>query len=397
MLIFKLPYCLFCMNFVIHDFILMSTILINCSNLKKGGGLQVADSICCDITRFTQHRFVIVLSSHMQTTSSRIKRNASCIVKNYDSNNGLKVLLTGRDTVLDKIVTDYGVDVVLSIFGPISWKPRCPHLCGFARPHIVLQDSPYFSNMSFIKRIREKLFDDVLAYFFRRGVNVFFTESAYISEKWQAQTKGIKVYTVTNYYNQIFDHPEDWERHLLPSFDGCTILSITGYYPHKNLEIAIDVAKNLRAKHPDFRFRFVFTIEAEQYPTLDEDIASYFYFIGRTDISEAPSLYQQATIMFQPSLLECFSATYPESMRMNVPIVTADMGFARSLCGEAAIYYAPLDAEEAAKAIFQVATDEELRVKLVANGKKQLLQYDTYEQRTNKLVDLAVKLAASKL
>ena len=182
------------------------------------------------------------------------------------------------------------------------------------------------------------------------------------------------------------------EAHILPKFDGVTLLCITGYYSHKNLEIAIEVTDILEQKHPDFHFRFVFTIDADEYPALTEAQKRHFCFIGRTDVSEAPSLYQQATIMFQPSLLECFSATYPEAMRMNVPIVAADMGFARSLCGEAAMYYDPLNAQEAADVIYRVSTDESLRERLINNGKRQLLQYDTYEQRTDKLINLAEQL-----
>lgn len=370
----------------------MSTILINCSNLKKGGGLQVADSICNDLARFSQHRFIVVLSSFLQNTGDKIKESTNCVTKYYNSNNGFKVLLTGRNDVLDGLVKAYHVDIVLSVFGPISWKPRCPHLCGFARPHIVLENSPFFRRMPLLKRIKERLFNNVLTYFFCRGVDAFFTESFYISEKWKDKIGKVRVYTVTNYYNQVFDRPESWKTHILPKFDGVTLLCITGYYPHKNLEIAIEVTDILEQKHPDFYFRFVFTIDADEYPVLTAAQKQHFCFIGRTDISEAPSLYQQATIMFQPSLLECFSATYPEAMRMNVPIVAADMGFACSLCGEAAMYYAPLNAQEAADVIYKVSTDESLRERLINNGKKQLLQYDTYEQRTNKLINLAEQL-----
>ena len=77
---------------------------------------------------------------------------------------------------------------------------------------------------------------------------------------------------------------------------------------------------------------------------------------------------------------------------MNVPIVAADMGFARSLCGEAAVYYPPLDAKAAADAIYKVSMDKELRAKLINNGKKQLLRYDTYEERTDKLIKIVEQL-----
>ena len=370
----------------------MSTILINCSNLKKGGGLQVADSICCDLSRFLQHHFIVVLSSYLKNAENKIKKYDNCDVTFYDSSNGLKTLLTGRDKFLDELVSKNKVDAVFSVFGPISWTPHCLHLCGFARSHIVLSDSPYFSAMPFGKRLKEKAVNIILTYFFCRGVNAFFTESAYISEKWQLKVGKRKVYTVTNYYHQVFDLPAQWIKHPLPGFEGSTMLCITGYYPHKNLEIAIEVTKTLKAEHPSFRFRFAFTIDECQYPALDEDMRQHFCFIGRTDVYEAPSLYQQATIMFQPSLLECFSATYPEAMRMNVPIVAADMGFARSLCGEAAVYYPPLDAKAAADAIYKVSMDKELLAKLINNGKKQLSCYDTYKERTDKLIKIVEQL-----
>ena len=66
------------------------------------------------------------------------------------------------------------------------------------------------------------------------------------------------------------------------------------------------------------------------------------------DISECPSLYRQSTFAFQPTLLECFTATYPEAMRSGKPIVTPDLEFARGLCGGAAVYY---DAERTDKII----------------------------------------------
>lgn len=48
-------------------------ILINASNLKRGGGLQVADSICEQLELFPHHNFIVVLSSYLSETHKRIK------------------------------------------------------------------------------------------------------------------------------------------------------------------------------------------------------------------------------------------------------------------------------------------------------------------------------------
>ena len=75
-------------------------------------------------------------------------------------------------------------------------------------------------------------------------------------------------------------------------------------------------------------------------------------------------------------------------MRMERPIVTTSMAFAQGLCGKAAAYYSPLSAEEAAEAIYNVASDAEYRNQLVEAGTEQLKTYDTYDERAKKLTEL---------
>ena len=200
------------------------------------------------------------------------------------------------------------------------------------------------------------------------------------------------IYTVTNYYNQIYDIPIKWKEHKLPDFNGVTLLTITAPYPHKNLPIMIKVAKYIKRFYSNFNFRFVLTINKSDFPEIPSDLEKHFLFIGKVDISECPSLYKQADVMFQPTLLECFTATYPEAMRMGVPIVTTDLEFARGLCGDAALYYEPLDAEAAAEAIYKVSTDKIIKEQLIGKGLIQLQQYDTYVQRAEKLISIAEKI-----
>ena len=63
-------------------------IIINASDLKAGGGLQVADSICCELDKYPQHHFVVVLSTYLQKTAERIAdyENVETIFYNYNNN-----------------------------------------------------------------------------------------------------------------------------------------------------------------------------------------------------------------------------------------------------------------------------------------------------------------------
>ena len=366
----------------------MSVFLINCSNLKNGGGLQVAHSVCSQLGRYQQHKFVVVLSSYIRAFD--IPDGSNVEVYRYDVKNDVATLLFGRDKFLDDLVSKHDVEVVLTIFGPSRWIPRCKHLCGFARAQLLLKN-PLQKELSWKEKLNYKIWE----WGFKKSSDTFYTENQYISDMLPNFLGDVKVYTVTNFYNQIFDQPKNWQRNVkLTSFDGVTLLTVSSTGIHKNLRIMMPVSEYLEQNHPDFKFRFVLTCQPEAL-NVPPALQHHFEFVGKVDVSECPNLYEQADIMFMPTLLECFTATYPEAMRMDVPIVTTDLEFARGLCGDAACYYSAIDPKAAAEAIYKVATDKEYAARLVANGKKQLKNFDNYEQRADKLIKILEEITSN--
>lgn len=366
----------------------MATFLINASNLKAGGGLQVADSICGMLVKIEKHKFIVVLSSYLQMTLKRVGNEDNILAYCYDVPNSISTIFLGRDSFLDSLVEKYHVDAVLTVFGPSRWKPRVPHLSGFAIPHLLIPESPYFKRISWKERMRLKIYGSILKWSLKRSANYFWTENPFTSKRLHKLLKSKNVYTISNYYNQVFDHVDLWTRSItLPEFNGATCLSISSPSSHKNFGIIEGIVRYLRGRHPEFKVRFVLTCTVEQWP-MAEDVRKNVIYVGKTDVSECPYLYEQADIMFMPSLLECFTATYPEAMKMEVPIVTSDLEFARGLCGDAACYYNSIDPEAAAEAIYKVATDRYYAKQLVENGKNRLLTFDNYEQRADRLIKI---------
>ena len=121
--------------------------LINCSNLKAGGGLQVADSLCCQFGKYPQHSFIVVLSPYMIGTEVRMKNLPNVETVTYEVPNSFKSIVLGRDVFLDSLVEEKSVLAVLTVFGPSRWCPRVPHLSGFAMPHLVIPESPFFTQI----------------------------------------------------------------------------------------------------------------------------------------------------------------------------------------------------------------------------------------------------------
>lgn len=367
--------------------------LINCSNLKAGGGLQVADSVCCQLERFRKHHFVVVLSDFLNFTKKKIAAYPNVELYDYNIPNSFRTVILGRDGFLDKLVATKNIQGVLTVFGPSRWAPKVPHLSGFALPQLVIPESPYFTRMDKITRKKWWIWCKVRQLSLKKTADYFWTENPYISKRFEALMGNKSIFTVSNYYNQVYDHPEKWVRSIkLPAFNGVTCLSVSSPASHKNFGIIEEIVRYLGKAHPEFKVRFVLTCKADQWP-MAEDVRDSIIYIGKTDVSECPYLYEQADIMYMPSLLECFTATYPEAMRMEVPIVTTDLEFARGLCGEAACYYSAVDASAAAEAIYKVSTDATFKKSLVEYGKKQLQTYDNYEQRAEKLIHILEEIA----
>jgi glycosyltransferase involved in cell wall biosynthesis len=347
----------------------------------------VADSICGQLFRYSQHRFIVVLSKHLVETAHRIEGINNVEVYRYDIPTTFRTVVLGRDKFLDRLVEKINIDAVLTVFGPSRWRPKVPHLSGFALPQLVIPESPFFQRMGKTERIKWWLWCLVRKWSLKRSSDLFWTENSYISRRLELLYNQ-EVHTITNYYNQVFDQPERWKRSIkLSEFDGVTCLSISSPSSHKNFGIIEDVVRYLRQAHPNFKVRFVLTLSEQNWP-MAEDVRDSLVYVGKIDVSECPNLYEQADIMFMPTLLECFTATYPEAMRMEVPIVTTDLEFARGLCGEAACYYSAVDAKAAAEAIYKVATDEAYRLRITAYGKGRLKKFDNYEQRAEKLVHI---------
>lgn len=367
-------------------------LLINGSNLKIGGGLQVADSFCRTLSSFPEHVFHVVLSSKLRRTLDDISSYPNVVCHEHSvSNRSIPEIISGRDRFLDNIVRNNGIEAVISIFGPICWKPDRPHLVGFARAQILVSSSPYYELLSPAARMVEHVRNHFIKRFFMRSGDMFYTENGDVTEKVKRLFHTDKVITATNTFNQVFCQPEMMNEYGLPPFDGTTLLTVSSNHVHKNLRIIPQVSSILAGKYPDFKFRFVVTVPKDCFQAWDGTAMEHVLCIGPVDISQCPSLYRQCDLEFQPTLLECFTATYPEAMVSERPIITTDLDFSHGLCGKAAAYYDPLDAEDAADTIYRVACDEAVRKAMVEEGRNQLKHFDNYLTRARKIIDYISK------
>lgn len=368
-------------------------ILVNCSNLKMGGGLQVAHSFLHEIKSCKQHFFFIVLSTSLrkQIDFNKFDENFKFLI--YDVHPNIFKIITGHDVFLNRQVKKENIDVVFSVFGPSYWKPRVKHIVGYAKPHYVYRDSPFFKNLSLTESLKLKIKGCFQLIDFSKNNDKLITENKDVSLRLQKIFKKKEIYTVSNYYNQIYDKPEEWNKDVkLTRFDGFTLLTISANYPHKNLSIIPKVIKYLINKYPTFNFRFVVSLKKESlYYIGDRSIDDHLVYLGKLNIDQCPYIYSQVDAVFLPSLLECFTATYPEAMIMQKPILTSNLDFAKGLCGEGAVYFDPLDPSDIGEKIYELAADKKKQQVIRKAGMNRLKYFDSYSERAKKYLEIIVE------
>ena len=176
--------------------------------------------------------------------------------------------------------------------------------------------------------------------------------------------------------------------------DEALFLVLASHYPHKHLEFVPSVAEAL-ARRTGRSFRFLLTIDpaGPGFAQIAADagrrgVGERVGTVGPLRLPDCPGAYAACDALFLPTLLETFTASYPEAMQMERPIVTSDLPFARDICADAAAFYAPLDAGDAAARLAELLASEERRAALVAAGRRRLGQLLDSKGRADVVVDL---------
>jgi glycosyltransferase involved in cell wall biosynthesis len=196
------------------------------------------------------------------------------------------------------------------------------------------------------------------------------------------------------------DGAPDGPRRRISAGGPFRFLCLTEYYTHKNLEVlpkALAILPGLTSRraqvvttvapghHPAAR-RLVEAIERQG---LEHQVVN----LGPVSSEDLAAVYRACDALVLPTLLESFSRTYLEAMRFGLPILTSNRDFARSICGEAALYFDPLDAGSVARSMARVMTDPALRHRLAAEGSRRIREFPGWDELAGRFVEVLEWLA----
>ena len=120
-------------------------------------------------------------------------------------------------------------------------------------------------------------------------------------------------------------------------------------YPHKNHKVIADMATFLGSQQSLIKELIVTLNEAEGKVLLSS--IPWVKNVGRIGTSECLKRYHNTDALFFPSLLESYGLPLVEAMTLDIPILCADLPYARWLCEEQAIYFKPTDPSSAWRAV----------------------------------------------
>lgn len=372
-------------------------VLLNASTIIKGGGVQAVVSFIHTLDAARQQDKI---DWHLLVSSVVLLQMERLGLKLDPSKDSLLEASPSKNKASRRFIKDYvnakNIDAVFTFFGPAYVNFSVPHICGVADGWVTHSDCEAYKKIpSWSQRVKMLLLCVYKGLWLRRADAWFVEQEA--ARQGLGSRLAIDKNAVHVIANNCAQHYLDYSGPALLEGDKTRILIFASYYPNKNIESVPSIAKALQAQGYD-NVEFVLTIDSED-AGLQRVMAQAHQLsvghcinnIGPVDVSDGPALYRSCQILLMPSVLETFSAVYPEAMAMGLPIVTTDKSFARAICADAASYYISDKPDDAAKAIATLLSDQQAYEQLAAKGTKRLEDYPNADKKYQLLHDMVVK------
>jgi glycosyltransferase involved in cell wall biosynthesis len=340
-----------------------SNLFINASTLVAGGGISIAVNFirCLNQNYSDRYNLKFIVPKHPSYQISEIKSSDLIVVPDGLERLYKRLLL---EAWVKKQAHEFGADVVFTIGNiaiPIGGIPQVVllHFAFAVYPKSVawkflsFTDRLRFGTMAWVIRLRLGLADHI------------FVQTETMKDRLMSVTRipGNKVSIIPNSVSldSLSEVVEDPKR-LSSYFEEegfFSMVCLSRYYAHKNLEILVPLAKRIKSHNE--KFKIYITIDESQgngankilNEIQENGLEDVLINIGPVSFTEIPYLYKTVEALILPTLIESFSGTYIEAMYFKKIILTSDYDFARDVCKESGFYFDPLDCDSIYNAIIK--------------------------------------------
>ncbi len=372
----------------------MIRLLINTATTNEGGSAQVALSFLNECCKRKDISVGLIATQQFLRLKEGSPFLENVTIYEIHDRPGKNPLLSFANRIFSTYEKAFNPDVVFTTSGPSYWKPSAPHLVGYNLPHYVYPESPFFRTLSLKEKVIWNLRGKAKLWFYNKEADSIVVQTQDVADRLRKILPAKTIHVVSNSCGSQYFHNKNLSRILPDKIDDFELrfFLFSAYYPHKNIEIINHIIP-LLPSHIAKHIKFILTIDERTFQTvIDKQHKNTVLNVGKVHPADGPGLYNEVDSVFLPTLLECFSATYVEAMAMRKPILTSDLGFAKTVCDDAALYFDPTDPSDIASKIVQLYESKQLQMELIAKGSTRLLYFDTAEERARKYLEICKSL-----
>ncbi|MFA5864694.1 MAG: glycosyltransferase [Phycisphaerae bacterium] len=353
-------------------------IVVLAHNLRGAGGLVVGTNFIRALRYVaSNHKYLIVYPSNVGYENIDLPNDTQFYA--YDGESNLLKRLVYDCMFLPKIIKEFEPDYILAL-GNIGLTLPYKQAILFHQPQLVYP-VVHWGKCSF----RWKVFAGLLKRRLKaclKYTQLVFCQTPVTRERFAKEFNFpiAKIKIMPNAVSEFakLDRAISVKPSVFNDQSHFNLFCLTAYYPHKNLDVLVEIFRRFPEKLKDVRCLITISPNQSQNAKkyLDKidkyGLSEYIVNVGFLKQTDLANYYYNSDALILPTFLESFSGTYLEAMQFEVPILTSDLDFAHNICGDAALYFNPWSASEVVDKIILLKENIELRKTLVNNGKKQI-------------------------
>jgi glycosyltransferase involved in cell wall biosynthesis len=369
-------------------------IFINAATLKVAGGKSVAINFLKELDLILEKTpsdsaiaIVPNFTEYLSIQSAFIKMIP---VPNWLQNPIMRFFI--MDIWIMKQLKSSGANIIYSMGNIAIPEKKIPQVILFHNSHMIYPESPVWKIMHW----KDVVYNRVSLFLFQKRLKYATTVLVQTETAGNRLKKyfGIKSFVVTPNAIALQEATSDQiPANFSPNPANIYLFCLSHYYPHKNLEIFIPLAKKIKAAN--LPYRIIVTLAPNQHPGAKhflknietEGLTDIILNAGVVKMSDVPKWYKATQALLLPTLLESFSGTYIEAMHFERPIFTSNLDFAKEVCGDAAYYFDPMNPDNILQVIenaFNNPNEMAIKVEL---GKNLVQQDVTWKHVAQQMYD----------
>lgn len=151
------------------------------------------------------------------------------------------------------------------------------------------------------------------------------------------------------------------------------VLAVSSMAAHKNFQLVLDAISRLG--NPPFDVAIAGGANSRLFGIAGMVDCERIKWLGYVSDSELRALYESAMCFVFPSLYEGFGIPPLEAMYCGCPVLASGAASIPEVCGDAALYFDPHNADELAALLMSVGNDSALRAELAIKGHERSAQF----------------------